>query len=87
MAVRAAGAAGLGAGAKRLVDDGLDGPRATSTLGAATEAAIELLGVAGKVLVLRTLDDTADIVVAKHVAGTNDHFKFAGPSVKLSLSI
>ena len=73
MTVRTAGAAGLGAGAERLVDDGLDGPRATSALGAATEAAIELLGVAGKVLVLRTLDDTTDIVVAKHVAGTNDH--------------
>jgi hypothetical protein len=24
---------------------------------------------------LRTLDDTADIVVAKHVAGTDDHLK------------
>jgi hypothetical protein len=30
-----------------------------------------LLGVAGKVL--RTLDDTADIVVAEHVAGTDNH--------------
>jgi hypothetical protein len=75
MAVRTAGAAGPGAGAQRLVDDGLDGSRATAALGAATKAAIELLGIAGKVLVLRTLDDTADIVVAKHVAGTNDHLK------------
>jgi hypothetical protein len=30
-----------------------------------------LLGAAGKVL--RTLDGTADIVVAKDVAGTDDH--------------
>jgi len=71
MAVRATGTAGLGAGAQRLIDDGLDGARATATLGAATEAPIELLGIAGKVL--RTLDDTADVMVAKHVAGTDDH--------------
>ena len=69
--VRTAGAASLGAGAERLVDDGLDGARAAAALGAATEAAVELLGIAGKVL--RTLDDTADIVVAKHVAGTDNH--------------
>jgi hypothetical protein len=30
-----------------------------------------LLGIAGKVL--RTLDGTADVAVAKHVAGTDDH--------------
>ena len=71
VAVRAAGAAGLGAGAQRLIDDGLDRTRATSALRAASEAAVELLGVSGKML--RTLDDTADIVVAKHVAGTNNH--------------
>ena len=71
LAVRTAGAAGLGAGSERLVDDGLDGTRATAALGTATEAAIDLLGIAGKVL--RTLDGTADIEVAKHVAGTDDH--------------
>jgi hypothetical protein len=73
VAVRTTGAAGLGAGAERLIDDGLDRARATAALRAASEAAIELLGVAGEVL--RTLDDTADIVVAKHVAGTDDHLK------------
>ncbi len=71
MAVRTTGAAGLGAGAQRFVDDGLDGARAAAALGAASEAAIDLLGVAGKVL--RTLDGTTDIVVAKDVAGTDDH--------------
>ena len=71
MAVRTAGTAGLGAGAQRLVDDGLDGARAAAALRAATEAAVELLGIAGKLL--RTLDGTADVAVAKHVAGTDDH--------------
>ena len=71
LAVRTAGTTGLGAGAERIIDDGLDGARAAAALGAATEAAVELLGIAGKVL--RTLDDTADIVVAKHVAGTDNH--------------
>ncbi len=73
VAVRTTGAAGLGAGAQRLIDDGLDRARATAALRAASEAAIELLGVAGEVL--RTLDDTADIVVAKHVARTDDHLE------------
>ena len=71
MAVRTAGAAGLGAGAQRLVDDGLDGTRAAAAFGAAAETAVNLLGVTGKLL--RTLDGTTDIVVAKHVAGTDDH--------------
>jgi hypothetical protein len=73
LAMRTTGAAGLGAGAQRLIDDGLDGARATAALGAASEAPIELLGIAGKVL--RTLDDIADIVVAKHVARTDNHLK------------
>ena len=71
MAVRTTDAAGLGAGAQRLIDDGLDGARATAALGAASETAVDLLGVAGKLL--RTLDDAADILVAKHVARTDDH--------------
>ena len=70
-AMRASLAAGYRAGAKRLFDDTLDGARAAATFGAATETAVDLLGVAGKVL--RGLDGTADIVVAKHVAGTDDH--------------
>jgi hypothetical protein len=71
MAVRTTGAAGLGAGAQRLVDDGLDGARATAALGAASETTVNLLGVAGKML--RAFDGTADIVVAKHVTGTDNH--------------
>jgi hypothetical protein len=71
--MRTTGAAGLGASAKRLIDDGLDGARATAALGATSKAPIELLGVAGKVL--RTLDDVTDIVVAKHVARTDNHLK------------
>ena len=49
-AVRAAGAAGLGASSQSLVDDGLDGARATAAFCAAAEAAVDLLGIAGKVL-------------------------------------
>src|SRR5689334_9099225 len=44
MAVRAAGLASPGADAKRLVNDALDGASAAATLGAATKAAIKLLG-------------------------------------------
>jgi hypothetical protein len=71
LAVRASGAAGLGAGAERLIDDGLDGARASAALGAAAEASIDLLGIAGKVL--GGADGAANIVVAEDVAGTNDH--------------
>jgi hypothetical protein len=71
LAMRAAGAASLGAGAQRLVDDRLDGPRTTAAFGAATETAIDLLGIAGKVF--RAIDRAADILVGQDVAGTNDH--------------
>ena len=70
-AVRATGAAGLGAGAERLVDDALDGARAAAALRAAAETAIDLLGIPGEVF--RTIDRTADIVVGQDVAGTNNH--------------
>jgi hypothetical protein len=69
--MRASGAAGLGAGTKCVVNDGLDGTRASATLGAAAETAVDLLGVARKVL--RSVDGAADIVVAEDVAGTNNH--------------
>jgi hypothetical protein len=49
-AVRASGAAGFGARPQSLVNDGLDGARAPAAFGAATEATIDLLGIAGKVL-------------------------------------
>jgi hypothetical protein len=71
MAVRTSGPAGLGASTQRVVDDGLDGARATAALGAATEAPVDLLGIAGKVL--RTFDGNTDVVVAQHVAGTDNH--------------
>ena len=71
MAVRTAGAAGRGAGAQRLIDDGLDRACATAAFGAASKTSVNLLGVAAKLL--RTLDGTADVVVAKHVTGTDNH--------------
>jgi hypothetical protein len=71
LAVRASGMAGLGAGTKRLVNDGFDAAGASATFGAATEAAIELLGIAWKVI--RGVDGIADIVVAEDVAGTDNH--------------
>ncbi len=71
-AMRTSGAAGLGTIAERLINDGLDGARATAALGATTETTVDLFGVAGKFL--RALDGTADIVVGKHVAGTDDHY-------------
>jgi hypothetical protein len=47
-AVGAPGATGFGTGTESLVNDGLDGARAPSAFGAAAEAAIELLGIAGQ---------------------------------------
>ena len=69
--VLAAGAAGLGAGAERLVDDGLDGTRAAAAFGATTEAAVDLLGTSGEVFC--GLDGTTDIMVAEDVTGTDNH--------------
>jgi hypothetical protein len=71
LAVRASRVASLGASSKSLIDDGLDGARASATFGAATETAINLLGIARKEF--RGTDGAADIVVAKDVAGTNNH--------------
>ena len=75
LAVRAAGAAGLGASPQSLVDDGLEGARAPAAFGATSETAIDLLGATRQVI--GTADGVADIVVAKDVAGTNNH-KTAG---------
>src|SRR6478609_4105477 len=61
MAVRAARAAGLGAGAECLVDDGLDGARTTAAFGAAAEAAVDLLWMARKVR--RCVHSAADVMV------------------------
>jgi len=70
-AVRASGAAGLGAGTEGVVNDGLDGTRASATLGAATETAVDLLGIARELF--RRVDGVTDIVVAENVAGANNH--------------
>ena len=78
LAVRASGAAGLGAGTQGFVDDGLEGPRATAAFGAAAEAAVDLLGIAGKRL--RSIDGAANILVADDVTGTNNH-ENGSPSV------
>ena len=67
----AAGLAGHGAFTQRLVNDGLDGARASAAFGAATEVAIDLLGVARQLF--SRADGVADIVVAEDVAGTNNH--------------
>ena len=69
--VRASGTAGLGAGAERLIDDGLDGARATAALGTATETAIDLLGIARQVF--RSTDGITHVVVGDDVAGTDNH--------------
>ena len=71
LAMRAADLARPRARPERLVNDGLDGPRAASAFGAAAEAAIELLRATRKV-VSRTHGLT-HIVVAEDVAGTDDH--------------
>jgi hypothetical protein len=71
MAMRAIGAAGLGAGAKRFIDDGLDGSRAAAALGATAEAAVKLLGISRQIS--GRLNSAADIMVAQDVAGTDDH--------------
>jgi hypothetical protein len=70
-AVRAPGAAGLGASAEGFVDDGLDGARASSAFGAAAKAAIDLFGTARQAI--RGADSAADIMVGEDVAGTDDH--------------
>jgi len=72
-AMRATGAAFLGAGAERFIDDRLDRTRATSTLGAAAEASVNLLGIPRKIR--SCTHGIPDIVVGQDVAGTDDHEK------------
>jgi len=69
--VRAARAARLGAGAKRFVDDGLDGTRTPAAFGAAAEATVNLFGIPRHVR--GCTYGTTDIVVAQDVAGTDNH--------------
>ena len=71
LAMRTPGTAGLGAGPQSLVDNGLEGARASAALGATTETAINLLGATREIIC--GADGVADIVVAEDVAGTNNH--------------
>jgi hypothetical protein len=80
MAVRATGAAGLGTGAESFLDDRLDGAGAATAFGAATEAAVDLLGVARKVR--GCTHGIADVMVAEDVAGADNH-ETGGPLVML----
>ena len=80
MAVRAAGTAGLGAGAKGFFDDRGDGPGAAAAIGTAAEAAVKLFGVARQVR--GRTHGIADVMVTEDVAGTNDH-ETGGPLVML----
>jgi hypothetical protein len=70
-AMRAAGATFLGAGAQRIVDDGLDRACAAAALGAATETPVNLLGISRQVR--SCTHSITDIIVAQDVAGTDDH--------------
>jgi len=71
MAVRATRMASPGTGAERFVDNALDGTGAAAAFGATTEAAIKLLGASRKVVC--RIHSVADVVIAKDVAGTDDH--------------
>ena len=71
LAVRASRTTGLGAGAEGFIDDGLDGARASATLRAAAEAAVDLLGVTRQIF--RGADSAADIVIGDDVTGANNH--------------
>src|SRR5215467_4240629 len=70
----------------RVVHDAADGARAAAALGAAAEAAIDLAGGARRLL---GADRRAHVVVAQHVAGTDDHGRsaFPGGLVVMQLSI
>src|SRR5436190_22108261 len=65
-----ASGAGIGAAGERLVHDALDGPRATPALRTAAQAAVDFCGRARQV---RTGERGPHLIVAQHVAGTNDH--------------
>ncbi len=71
LAVGASRAAGLNAGAQRLVHDFLNGSRAAAAFGAAAQTAIDLPGCAREVLGLG--HDVTHVMVSQDVAGTNNH--------------
>ena len=73
VAVRTAETARFGTRAERLVNDGLDGTRASPAFGAATEAAIELFRITRQIP--GCADGIADVVVAEDVTGTDNHWR------------
>lgn len=77
--MRAAGLTGWCTFPVRLVDDRLDGARATAAFGAAAKAIIDLLGIAQRVV--GRVHGVANIVVAEDIAGTDDHETRKRPSV------
>ena len=82
--MRTSGVTDASADAKRLIDDGLDGPRTATAFHAAAKTTIDLLGLAQHIV--SGTDGIADIVVAEDVAGTDDHenagaLDDAGPSI------
>ena len=60
-----------GAGSKRLVDDGLDRPRAAPAFRAAAETTVNLLGVTWEIVC--GAYGATDIMVAQDIAGTYNH--------------
>jgi hypothetical protein len=58
-------------GGKRFVHDAADGARATSTLGAATEAMINLAGGARRIFAGR--ESATHVLVREYVARANNH--------------
>jgi hypothetical protein len=73
-------AGGVGAG-KRFIHDAANGSKAPSALRAAAQAAMHLPGGPGRCGIARQCP--ADVMVADHVAGTNNH----GTSVTGAVSI
>jgi len=70
-AVPTSGLAGFRAVTQRRFNDALHGACTATAFNAATEAAVDLPRIARKIL--RRIHGTADIVVAKDIAGTNNH--------------
>jgi hypothetical protein len=70
--VRATGTAGLGASAKSIVHDSLDGPGAAAALGAASKTAINIPRRARQLAGSRG-DGRTNVVVSQDIAGADNH--------------
>src|SRR5262245_44906246 len=81
VAVPAAWAAGT-TGRNGLVHDATDSARAAAALGAAAETAIDL---PGRARCLAVTERRADVVIAQHVAGTDNHGELGVPEEFSSL--